>query len=181
MPYILYLIILLMGLVWAHLPHTLARFPTDHSPAWTYARLHTVFGLALVYLGIRAFLTLVKHVRGHWDYIWLACDLLLITVVVMLTGGVHSDASLLYLWPILTVLVKRHARGAVGIGLCVLALFVIAAWPKDSSLFEIGKTVSRAFVVVIYTAIAACYAGIEKGRVEEVARLREEVALGEYR
>jgi DNA-binding NarL/FixJ family response regulator len=169
-----YAAMLLYALVWVHFEHVRHR-------VLSLTLFYALIGIALCYVALRAYLVIAKRVSRSWHAAWVAVDLMIITALVRLTGGINSEAALVYFWPIATYSIQRRPRGAVLVGLASGLLYVAATWPADFSVIYLEKLGTRIFVILLVTLLAACYALHEIARVEEIARLREKVGLADYR
>jgi len=172
---ILYGAVLLFAVAWAQFAYVRERI----GPHLTL--FYVLLGFAALHLSLRTYLVLVKQVSGRWDDVWLAVDLLIITAAVHLTGRVRSEAALLYFWPIVTASVQRRPRTTLAIGLICAAAYAVAAWPEDRTPKHLGMLLTGSFIILLATFLATMYALTEMGRVAELTRLREQVALAEYR
>ena len=172
---ILYAAVLLFAVAWAQFAYVRERI----GPHLTL--FYVLLGFAALHLALRAYLVLVKQVSGRWDDVWLAVDLLIITLAVHLTGRVRSEAALMYFWPLVTAAVQRRPRSTLVIGLICAAAYVAAAWPEDRTSKHLGMLLTGSFIILLATFLATMYALTEMGRVAELTRLREQVALAEYR
>ena len=110
----------------------------------------------------------------------MAVDLIIISGLVRLTGGIDSEAALVYFWPLATYSILRRPRGTIMVGLASGVLYVAASWPGGLAPEYVDKVSSRVFILTVVTVLATCFARREVQRVEEMARLREQVALAEY-
>jgi len=169
-----YAAILLYALFWVHLSHVRDRVVS-------LPLFYTLIGIALCYVAVRAYVVMAKEISNRRHAVWVAADLIIITAVVRLTGGIHSEAALVYFWPIATYSIQRRPHGAMLVGLATAVLYVAATWPADFTVDYAGRMGTRLFVLVLVTVLAACYALAEVKRVEEIARLREKLGLAEYR
>jgi len=173
--FILYFVVLVCTLIWVHCGYVRERSGINLTSAYV------VFAAACVYLGLRAYLMLCRRVSEAWEYVWLAIDLLLITAGVYLTGRMGSELALLYFWPLVTISIERRPGLTAGLGLTIAALYAIAVGPEAVELDQEAKLIARLFVIVAATAVAVAYAITEAARVEELTRLRAQVALSDYR
>jgi signal transduction histidine kinase len=169
-----YAAMLLYALVWAHLDHVRDR-------VLSFTLLYVLVGIALCYVAVRAYLVLAKRLDDTWDAVWVTVDLVIISALVRITGGINSEAGLIYFWPLVTYSIQRRPRGAVAVGIASAVLYVAATWPADPGTVYAGKLGTRMFLLLVATVLAACYAAHEVARVEEIARLREKVGLADYR
>ena len=173
--FILYFVALVSALIWVHCDYVRQRSGLDLRAAYV------VFAAACAYLVLRAYLVLGGKVTEGWEYLWLAVDLLLITAGVYLTGRMGSDLALLYFWPLVTASVQRRPHLTIGVGSAIAALYTVAVAPEAIETALVPRLIARVFVIVAATAVAVAYAVTEAARVEELARLREQVALSDYR
>ncbi|MEA3402956.1 MAG: hypothetical protein U9R79_17075 [Armatimonadota bacterium] len=95
----LYAAMLLYGLYWVRLSDVRDRVQS-------LTLFYVLIGAALCYLALRAVLVILVKVSQAWDPVWVAIDLIIITVAVRLTGGIDSEAALLYFWPIATYAIR---------------------------------------------------------------------------
>ncbi|MFO8078889.1 MAG: sensor histidine kinase [Armatimonadota bacterium] len=165
---------LIFAFFWATFPHVRHRV-TDPD------LLFSVLIAGLLYLALRASVVLRRWISSRWEPVWVSLDLALVTALVRLSGGINSEAGLMYLLPILTYSIQRRVMGTMAVGGGSVLLYVLATLPSDPSLDYIGRLTTRVVVLVLVTVIATCYALYETNRVNELARLRARVALGEYR
>lgn len=172
---ILYAVVLLVTPVWLQLAYVRERVAENLPLAYG------LYAFAVCYLGLRAYLVLGRRVRPSWDYAWLALDLALISAAVGLTGGMRSEAALLYFWPLATSAIQHRMRRTLVVGLLSAALYLSVAAPTAIRPNDPGKLGAHIFVLLVATALATSYARTEGHRVEEMASLREKVALGDYR
>jgi len=173
--FILYSVVLVSALIWVHCDYVRQRPGVDLHTAYL------VFAGACAYLLLRAYLVLGSKVSESWEYLWLGMDLLLITGGVYLTGRMGSDLALLYFWPLVTASVQRRPRLTIGVGLATAVLYAIAVAPEAVEMALVPRLIARLFVIAAATAVAVAYAVTEAARVEELTRLREQVALSSYR
>ena len=173
--FIEYVLVLLFAMFWVQFPHVRARIEGDTTP------FYMLLAVAFCYVGLRAYLVLVRGFAGNWQYVWLAVDLAVITGAVYLTGGIRSEAALMYFWPIATSAIERKLARTIVVGLGSAVLYAAATWHPHIEPQELGWLGTRLFLFVIVTGLAACFAGTEAARIEDVARLREKVALADYR
>ncbi len=169
--------LLLFGAVWVQFPDVRERIQDEGD----IARFYVLIGFAICYLAGRAYLALGRHVPERWERAWLVLDLSIITYAVFLTGGIRSEAALVYFWPVATSSIQRRPRLTLSVGVSCAALYVAVAWLHGLEGSHLTKLVTYVFVMLVATGVAAAYAMAEAARVEEIARLREQVALGDYR
>ncbi|MGC9318026.1 MAG: sensor histidine kinase [Armatimonadota bacterium] len=170
----LYAAMLLYGLYWVRLSHVRDR-------VGNLTLFCVLIGAALCYVIVRAVLVVIVKVSEAWDPVWVAIDLIIITVAVRLTGGIDSEAALLYFWPIATYAILRHPIGTLLVGLASASLYVAATWPGGFPEEYSGSLGTRLLILAVVTVVATSFAILETRRVEEMARLREQVGIAEYR
>lgn len=170
-----YLGLLLVALLWVQLEDVRLRVG---------ANIGLFYGLDLAtigYLAIRAYLVLKRKVPPFWDTVWLGIDLLVISLFVRITGGITSEAALTYLWPLLTSSVTRAPVRTLLIGACIGALYVVVTWPSVISTAYLISLAARLLILALMTLLAYAFARTEAARIEEVARLREQAVLSDFR
>lgn len=172
--FVVYAGLLVFGFFWMTLPHVRVRV-TD------VGLLRGIFAGGLCYLAIRASLVLPRTVSDRWEPLWVAVDLALISSLVYLTGGINSEAGLIYILPIFTYSIQRRVIGTFAVGMVSVALYIGATLPGDPGLDYFGRVTTRIVILALVTLLATCYAAHERARVRERERLRARVALGEYR
>ncbi|MGD9495217.1 MAG: sensor histidine kinase [Armatimonadota bacterium] len=170
----LYAAVLLYAFVWV-------RFPNVERRVSSFTAFYALIGTALVYVAVRAWLVFTDRVPNRWDPIFTVTDLLLITAAVRLTGGVHSEAGLMYIWPLATQSIQRRPRSVMALGVACILLYAVATWPERLTAEYAARLSTIVVFAVLVTALAAAFAEREIRRVEEMTRLREQVALSEYR
>jgi len=144
-------------------------------------QFYWLIGAAFCYLGVRAALVLATRVRERANYLWDAADLGIISGAVYLTGGINSEAALVYFWPIITSSVQRLPRRTAAVGLASGLLYVAATWSSRADPKYATALIFRVLLLAMVTWLAAHYAKTEQALIEELTRLREQVALSEYR
>ncbi len=173
--FIQYYVLLLLGLVWVQIGHVRAH--TGDNLGLFYA----LIGAAGCYVAVRAYLVLGRGLAGHWSYLWLSIDLLLITGVVRLTGGLDSEAALVYVWPLASSAIQRLPYRTLAAGAAIAVLYAAATWPDAVTRDYLTTLATRLLIVLLATSQAILYALVEASRIEENTRLREKVALADYR
>jgi len=170
-----YLGLLLVALLWGQLEDVRLRVGANIG-------LFYALDLATIaYLAVRAFLVLKRKLPPFWDNVWLGTDLIVISLFVRLTGGITSEAALTYLWPLLTSSVTRAPVKTLLTGACIGALYVVVTWPSVVSTAYLISLAARLLILALMTVLAYAFARTEAARVEEVARLREQAVLGDFR
>jgi signal transduction histidine kinase len=171
----LYFFVLLFALVWSQFEYVQERVDGDMRP------FHILLGCAFIYVAVRAYLVLGLRVSKRWRNVGVAADLVVVTAAVMTTGGIRSEAGLMYFWPVATSAIQRRPRRTIATGLASAALLALAATWHGLDGDGAGKLAVYIVVMMVATTLSAWYAYSERSVVEEMARLREKVALGEYR
>lgn len=87
----------------------------------------------------------------------------------------------MYFLPVATSSIQRRLSMTILVGLASAALYTAATWMPALSADEIAMLGTRVFVLLLVTLVAARYALTEAARLEQIARLREKVALADYR
>ena len=174
--FIQYLVLLLVALVWVQLDFVRRRMGSGN-----LSLFYLLDGAALCYLGIRAYIVFVKRIPPKWSSVWLSLDMLIVTGSVYLTGGIDSETALLYFWPIATSSIRRLPRRTVAVGVASAALYLLATWHDHTSEKYWGSLMARLLVLLVVTSLAVYYALTEAALIEELGRLREKVALTDYR
>ena len=174
--FVLYACVLVFALVWSHFPYVLERAGDN------ITLFRGLLAFAACYLGIRTYLVLLRGIPEGRGYVWLALDLVIITLAVRLTGGIRSNAALIYFWPLVTSSIERRPKMTLTLGLTTAVLYVAAVWPPEADVTDpAAKAVTYVFVILLATALSVFYARWEAVRVSETVKLREQVALAGYR
>jgi len=173
--FVQYVALLLFGLVWVQFGHV------RHRVGDNITLFYVLDGIALCYVGVRGYLVLGKRVSRAWESVWVWIDIVIITCIVRLTGGINSEAALVYFWPIATTSIQRHPHRTATVGLFSAVLYTAATWPEGFSGDDAAKLGTRIFILLLITVLAACFALSEIARVEEMSKLREQVTLADYR
>ncbi len=174
--FILYACVLSFAVVWSYFPYVLERSGEN------IVLFRALLAFAACYLGIRTYLVLLRSIPEGRGYVWLALDLVIITLAVKLTGGIRSNAALIYFWPLVTSSIERRPNMTLALGLITAVLYLVAVWPPQPNVADpLAKAVTYVFVILLATALAVFYARWEAARVAETMRLREQVALAGYR
>lgn len=173
--FIQYFVLLLAALVWVQIG------PVRQRTGENLGLFHGLIGVAFVYVALRCYLVVGRGVSKQLSYLWLGIDLLLITGVVHLTGGLDSEAALLYVWPLATSSIQRLPRRTLVAGLSSGLLYLAATWTDRADPDYVGAMAARLLILVLATSQAVVYALAESARIEETARLRERLALADYR
>ncbi len=170
-----YFLLLVYGLVWVQFGYVRERVGDSMN------LFYVLDSLAICYVCLRGYLVMGKRVARSWEPVWLAIDLIIITGLVRLTGGIRSEAALVYFWPLATSSIQRRPRRTVAVGLVSAVLYTAATWPADPSSYYLTTLGTRILVLLLATLLAVYYARSEVVRVEQMARLREKVVLADYR
>jgi signal transduction histidine kinase len=173
--FIQYFVLLLAALVWVQIG------PVRQRTGENLGLFHGLIGVAFVYVALRCYLVVGRGVSKQLSYLWLGIDLLLITGVVHLTGGLDSEAALLYVWPLATSSIQRLPRRTLVAGLSSGLLYLAATWTDRADPDYVGAMAARLLILVLATSQAVVYALAESARIEETAKLRERLALADYR
>ena len=173
--FIQYLILLLAGLVWVQTPVVRARVG-DRMP-----QVYALLIGASCYLAARAYLVLSRRISRRWSGFWLSIDLAAITCAVYLTGGINSEAALLYFWPLATSSIQRLPRRTIAVGIATGMLYALATYPTHGDPKFSSALPFRLVILLLVASLATYYAVTEQALVDEVVRLREGAALAEYR
>ena len=136
--------------------------------------------VSVCYVLVRAYLVLGRRIADKRD-LWIALDLLVITGAVYLTGGLDSEAALLYFWPISTSAIQRMPRRTIAISVATGVLYFLATWPSHLDEKYPGAMMARFVVLFIVCSLAVAFAMAETVQIEEMAKLREQARLSEYR
>lgn len=172
--FVMYAGLLIYGFFWADFPHVEEHVTNP-------ALLRAVLGAGLVYVAMRSFVVFTRHRQARWETFWVAIDLVLITALVRLSGGMHSEAALMYVIPIFTYSIQRRVWGTMAVGIFAGILYTLATLPAAEGPAYFGQLLTRLVVLVLVTVMATCYAVHETTRVNELAGLRARVALADYR
>lgn len=106
--FVQYLVLLVAALVWVN-----SNVGRQHvGPHLT--QFYTLIGAAFCWLCLRTYLLLRGLVPTEWKHWGAAVDLVIISGAVYLTGGINSEAALLYFLPIATFSIQRLPRGDSG-------------------------------------------------------------------
>ena len=173
--FIQYYVLLLLGLLWLQIGQV-----REHTGG-NLGLVYVLLGAAACYVAVRAYLVLGRGVSGHWTYLWLSIDLLLITGVVRLTGGMKSEAALVYVWPLASSAIQRLPYRTLAAGGAIVVLYTAATWPEALTHDHVTALGTRLLVVLLATSQGIIYSLAEASRVEENAKLRERLALADYR
>jgi signal transduction histidine kinase len=174
--FIQYLALLLAALVWVQLDFVRRRMAAGNATLF-----YLLIGAAACFLALRAWLVCRRRIPRKWSSLWLSLDLAVITCAVYLTGGINSEAALLYLWPIVTSSIRRLPRRTIAVSAATVLLYLIASWQDHGSEKYWGTLMVRMLVLLMATSLAIYYSRTESALIEELVRLREEVALSDYR
>ncbi|MFB3879792.1 MAG: sensor histidine kinase [Armatimonadota bacterium] len=173
--FIQYLLLLLAALVWAQFA------PVRDRIGGNITAFYWLIGAALAYLGVRSYLVLARRISNAWSDLWLSIDLLIISAAVRLTGGINSEAALAYFWPITIAATQRLPRRVAAVTAACGLLYVIATWHTRTDPKYPPSLIFRLVLLALLGVLAYYYALTERAKVEEMARLREQLALADYR
>jgi len=170
-----YIGLLLLALVWIQLGHVREHIGD---------RLGTVYlldAIAITYVLFRAWLVVFRDVRGAWEYLYIAVDLSIITAFVHLTGGIHSDAGLAYLWPLSTATSSQSPTRTLAVSLAIGVLYAAATWASVDTPDYALRLALRLLLLVLVAALAYASTRAQTLHAREVVRLRQQVVLADFR
>jgi len=172
-----YLAALAATATWSQLLYVRERTGADTSPVLFLCGVGACYGL------VRARVASMQAARVSWEWLWATADVLLVTGIVHWSGGLRSEAALLYFWAVATSAVAREWQRTLYAGLLSAVLYLVVAsapagYPRAD---HVAILATREFIIVISTSIAVCFAVTERRTVEELARLRERAAIDQYR
>jgi signal transduction histidine kinase len=173
--FVQYLVLLAAALVWVQIG------PVRERTGANLGLFYALIGAAFVYVALRCYLVIGRGISRQLSYLWLTVDLLLIAATVRLTGGLDSEAALLYVWPLATSSIQRLPRRTLVAGLSSGVLYIAATWADRGDPDYASAMAARLLILVLATSQAVVYALAESARIEETARLRERLALADYR
>jgi signal transduction histidine kinase len=173
--FIQFLVLLGVAVVWVQIDFVRRRVG-EHLTLF-----YLLIGGAACLLVVRAYMAFRGRITERWRTLWLASDLAIITAAVYLTGGINSEAALLYFWPIASSSIQRLPRRTVFVSVATALLYLLATWADRGNEKYLGALVARFAILFAVTSLAVYYARTETVRIEELAKLRERVALADYR
>lgn len=128
------------------------------------------FGLVLalggpLYVLLTAFSAVIEKEASPHHTAVTAVDILLITAVVWVTGGVHSEYYLLYYLPVLTAALRLNTRD--GITACALSglLYVFVALDPQHHPAMLTSPLARVFAVCVSAAVLVIFLSLLKREV----------------
>jgi signal transduction histidine kinase len=170
-----YLALLAGAVAWVQFPEVRARV------GGRLPLFYLLLLLSACYVFLRAYVVLVRQAGRPLRDLWVTVDLGVITGAVYLTGGMNSEAGLLYFWPIATSAIQRQPKRTVAISVASGLLYLLATWSDHSDPKYPGAMMARFVVLIIVSSLAVSFGLAETVRIEEVTRLREQVAEEEER
>lgn len=170
-----YLALLAGAVAWVQFPEVRARV------GGRLPLFYLLLLLSACYVFLRAYVVLVRQAGRPLRDLWVTVDLGVITGAVYLTGGMNSEAGLLYFWPIATSAIQRQPKRTVAISVASGLLYLLATWPDHGAPKYPGAMMARFVVLIIVSSLAVSFGLAETVRIEEVTRLREQVALANDR
>ncbi len=173
--FVQYLVLLVAALVWVNSDVGRQRV----GPHLT--QFYALIGAAFCWLCSRTYLLLRGLVPTEWKHWGAAVDLVIISGAVYLTGGINSEAALLYFLPIATFSIQRLPRATVAVSLASAVLYLAATWPSRVVPSYATAIIFRLVILLVTASLATYNAMTEQALIEEVGRLREEIALASYR
>jgi hypothetical protein len=170
-----YLALLLIALLWVQLAHVRVRVGPH------LGLLYAVDAGTIAYVLVRAWLVMVRRAGRAWEPLFLVVDLAVISTFVRLTGGIASEAGLVYLWPLAISTVGRAPGRVIAVGGLIGACYLASTWDVAPVPDYAERLLVRLLVLGLVVALAYSQARAEAARTEEVARLREQVAVADFR
>jgi signal transduction histidine kinase len=170
-----YLGLLLLALAWAQLQHVRAQVGDR------MGLLYALDAAAVAYVLLRGWLVMARGVTGAWDYLFLAVDLAIISGFVRLTGGVNSEVALTYLWPLATAATTRSPGRTLAVCVAIGVAYTAAVLPGAHGPDYLVHLAVRLLLLALVAALAFAYSRAEAERAREVARLREEAVVADFR
>ncbi len=168
-----YLALLVSALIWVKLGFV-SRFPNMRL---FYVLLAAIF----LYLCLRSYLTLVRPISERWTWVWPISDVVIVSVLVPVTGGLGSVAPFLYLLPLALCSIQHKPGRALAAGILGSVLYLEMTWyphPVPGYWLQVGPRIAA---LALATSLAVINAAMEAARMEEVAAMREQLALADYR
>ncbi len=173
--FIQYLALLAAAAAWVQFPEVRARVG-GHLLAF-----YLLLAGSACYVLFRAYVTMVRQAGRSLRDLWVIGDLGVITGAAYLTGGMNSEAALLYFWPIATSAIQRQPRRTITISVASGVLYFLATWADRTDLEYPGAMMARFVVLIIVSSLAVSFALAETTRIEELMALRAQVALADER
>jgi signal transduction histidine kinase len=172
-----YVAMILAAMVWVQLEGVRTR------PGTSLPLFYALCSVGALYVSLRAYLESRHAVTTPWQWVALCLDILFISGVVGVTGGYASEAGLLYFWPLAVGGIRRRWAQTLSAGVLSGVAYCVVAWaPADTPpATYLGQMETRLGVLVFATSLASWFGAAEAKRLEEVSRLREQVALAGYR
>jgi signal transduction histidine kinase len=173
--FILYLVVLLAALAWVQSGVVRSR-AGEH-----VGQFYALIAGSLCYLGLRTYLVLGRGLSRRWSNLWLSVDMGIITAAVYLTGGINSEAALVYFWPIATSSIQRLPRRTIAVSVATGLLYALATWPSHHDPKYAAALPFRLVILAVVAAVATYFAVTEQTLVNELVSLREGAVLADYR
>lgn len=124
---------------------------------------------------------MIRRVSERWAPAWPLADVAIVSALVPITGGLHSVAPFLYLFPLALCSIQHRPYQSLAVGALSSALYLAATW-SSHGLPDYWLTAGPVVAVLaLATGLAATNAAMEAGRVQEVVAMREQLALADYR
>ncbi len=170
-----YLALLAAALAWVQFPEVHARVGAHLRP------FYLLLAVASCYVFLRAYVVLVRRRGLRLRDVWVVPDLGIITSAVYLTGGMNSEAGLLYFWPISTSAIQRHPKRIIAISAASGVLYFLATWADRGDPKYPGAMMARFVVLIIVSSLAVSFALAETVKIDELMALRAQAKAAEDR
>jgi signal transduction histidine kinase len=158
--------------VWLHFSYVSRR------PDW---QIYTLYFLSVAGIATR-YLTGIRYGRERWHRVLFdGLSIVLISVGVGLTGGIHSDLWLVYFIFIITETLAASARGFLITDAAAVLSYVVATWPAQMTQQYAEVLITRVFFLVLVASIARTIAADERSRQQDFGALREALSVSEER
>ncbi len=106
-----------------------------------------------LYVLLTAFPAFTEHPHGLRPTVVAVGDVILITVVIWMTGGIESEYFLLYLVPIITSGIRLDAQAGIAAAVSTAPLYFIAAVFAPRSMGVLSEGVLRVVAVAVTAAV----------------------------
>ena len=142
---------------------------------------YAFLGVIALYLCVRAYLVLVRRIPERWGPVWPIADVVIVSVLVRITGGLNSVAPFLYLFPLALCSIQHRPYEALAAGVLGGVLYLAVTWFPDRPPAYWVVVGPRVAALAMVTALAVTNAAAEAARVRDVVAMREQLALADYR
>jgi signal transduction histidine kinase len=143
--------------------------------------LYTIYGLGLASVALRNVVGLRYGATLLHGIVFNLVAIAFISMGVVATGGIASDFWLVYFVFLIPETLFGNRRLILATTALAVLSYVVATWPMEMSAAYFEQLFTRLFFLVIVGAIARGIGSNEVHRKQEVALLREQVAVGEER